>query len=156
MARIGRVRERRGLLERERVRDRDEPPLGRADELGERPAASRIQVREDAIAGTEAGHALADGLDDAGDVDPDAMIPRRADPDEQADEGRAWLDPVEIRPVDGGDVDPDQDLSIRRNRRIDLFDPNDLGSAVAIENGRLHASRGSNTTTAVSVGRRVA
>ena len=49
---------------------------GAADVLREGAQRLAEQVREDAIAGLEPGHARPDRLDDAGDVDPDSMVAR--------------------------------------------------------------------------------
>jgi hypothetical protein len=57
---------------------------------------------------------------------PAASIPTRwlrgaRTPEEEPDELGTRLDPVEIRPVDGRDVDANEDLAIARDRRLGLL-----------------------------------
>ncbi len=67
------------VLERHPGRHRLERLLPRAHELGERAAAPDVceQVSEDLVARLEPGRGCTHGLDDAGDVDPHAVVPRR-------------------------------------------------------------------------------
>jgi hypothetical protein len=77
-----RVRQRRGGLEVQTVRDRQEGLLGRADQLGEGTLAGREQVGVDAIAGAEPGDVPSDRLDDAGNVRAEPNVPRSAQAEE--------------------------------------------------------------------------
>ena len=49
-----------------------------ADVLGEGALSEREQVAEDLVARPEPGHPRTDALDDAGDIESEAMVPRRA------------------------------------------------------------------------------
>ena len=62
------MRQGRRGLEVDPVRDRQERPFRRGDELGERSLAERKEVGEDAVAGFESRHVGADRLDRPGNV----------------------------------------------------------------------------------------
>ena len=71
------MREGRRLLERHARRHRRERPFRGGDVLGEGALPEREQVPEDLVARPEPGHPRTDALDDAGDIESEAMVPRR-------------------------------------------------------------------------------
>ena len=108
----GRMWERGGLLEGHAGRHRLEGPLRRADVLGEGALPEGEEVREDLVTRREPGDGRANGLDDARDIDAEAMVPRCAQPHEEADERRPGREPVEIGAVHRCRSDADQHLVI--------------------------------------------
>ena len=136
------VRKRGRVVERHARRQQLESLLPSAHVLGEGASmlAVREQVREDRVARLEAGHARPDRLDDAGDVDPDAMVPRRAEPDEQPGERGSRAEAVEVGPVHGRRTDADEDLVVVRDRNRDVPELHDVERSVALLNGSLHRS----------------
>ena len=139
-----RVRQRCGVREGHPVRERLERPLRGADELGECAHPVAEQVGEDGVAEPEPGHVRPDRLDDPRGIEADPRVPRPAQPDEQPDEARLRVDPVEVAAVDGRGTDADEDLVAvgLRDRQVAKLDH--LGAAVAIADGGAHqAGRGS-------------
>ena len=62
----------------------------------------------------------------------------RSDADEEPDELRTWLDAVEVGPIDGCRVDPDEDLALPGGRDVDLLDADDVRFPIPISNSGLH------------------
>ncbi len=135
-----RMRKGGGFLEGHAGRHRLERLLRCADVFGESALPKREQVGEDLVARPESRHARSDGLDDAGDIDSDAMVPRRTEAHEQAGERRPGRETVEIGPVDGRRAHADEHLVVRGNGTIDLREVNDVGRAVSVPDSRLHAT----------------
>ena len=75
----------------------------------------------------EARHAGSNGLDDAGNVDPDAMVPRCTQPREESRERRSRLHAVEVGPVDGRGSNADEHLAVRGHRTLDIPQLHDIG-----------------------------
>ncbi len=128
----------RCVVERHAVGDRLELRFRGDGVLGE--CAERIaeQVREDAVPGFEACRSRADRLDDSRDIDPDAVVPRPAKPEEEPDELRSRLDPIKVGAVHRGCHDADQDLALTGLRLPHLFDADDVRRPVAIADGGFH------------------
>jgi hypothetical protein len=95
-------------------------------------------VAEDLVTRSKPGNAGANRLDDAGDIQSDAMVPRCAEPDEEAYEARPRTQAVEIRSVDGCGSDPDQHSVVRGHRTVDVREADDIGRAVPILDRGLH------------------
>ena len=91
-----------------------------ADVLGEGALAEGEQVGEHLVAGLEPGCCWPDGLDDARDIDSDAMIPGCAQPQEEASEAGSRTESVEVRPVYRSRTHSNKDLVARRIRAVDL------------------------------------
>jgi hypothetical protein len=100
------------------ARYRFERPLPGAGVLGEGAHAVGVQVGEHLVARPKPGHGRSDDLHDARDIQPEAVVPRRAHPDEEAHEGRLGCQSVEIRPVHGRGMDPHEHLVVRRRRTV--------------------------------------
>ncbi len=141
-----RVRQGGGVLERQVVWHQLEGLLLRSDELREGALAVREQVREDPVAGFEPGRPRPDGLDDAGDIDAHAGLPRGAQADDRAHETRPRTEAVEVGAVDRRSLDADQHLAVRGHGTFDLCDADDLGRAVALLDRSLHRSLCSGST----------
>ena len=112
--------------------------LGCARVLSKSAERLTEQVGEDAIAGFEPGHTGSDGLDGPGDIDAESVDAWRSDADEEPDELRTRLDAVEVGPIDGCRVDPDEDLALPGGRDVDLLDADDVRFPIPISNGGLH------------------
>jgi len=135
----GRVRKRGRLLERHAGRHRLERPLRRAHVLGEAALSADEHVPEDLVTGLQLGDAGSDRLDDAGGIDADAVVPRRAEAHEKADEARPRRQAVEVGSVDRCGSDADQHLVLGRDRNVDVPELHDIGRTVSVSKGRLHA-----------------
>ena len=127
-----------GVLERDALGDEFDRPLPDADVLGEGPLALAVEVPEDRVPRPEPGDRRSHGFHDAGHVDADPRVPRCPDAQEQPDEGRPWLDPVEVGPVDRRVADADEDLVVARLRSVELHELHDLGAAVPGPDGGAH------------------
>lgn len=126
------------LLEVHPRRHRRERALGRAHVLGEGARAECEQVAEDLVTRSEPGDRRPDRLDDPGDVQPDTMVPRCAQPHEEAGEGRPRAEGVEIGSVDGCGSDADEHLIGRGDGEVDISQLHDVGRAVSVPNSGLH------------------
>ena len=134
------MRKGRRILERHAVGDQLECPLRSACVLGEGAGPEREHVAEYAVTWFEPGDGRADGLNDAGDIDPDGVVPWGANADDQAGEGGSRTEAIEVGPIDGGGFDSDERLVASRDRHVDVLDADDLGWTVAIPDGGLHDS----------------
>ena len=90
------MRERGRLLERHPGRHRREGLLRRADVLCKGALTEGEQVGEDLVTRLESGHIGPCGFDDTGHVQPEATVPRPAQPVEQADELPSRTQAVEV------------------------------------------------------------
>ena len=135
------MRQCRGILEREQVRDGRERTLRRADVVRERALSEQEQVGEHPVSGSKPRDARADRLDHTGDIEPQAMVPRRADADDQAGETGARPETIEVGPVDGRGDDSNEHLVVASRGAIDIADLHDIDRSVSLPDGGAHEHR---------------
>ena len=102
--------------------------------MGPEPAGS-----EDLVADAERSNRGADGLDLAGEVDPERSPSRPTKSGDQPPEDRTGGAGVRVGLADGRGTDPDQDLVVFRNGPLDLLDPEHIRRPVAVLDDGFHA-----------------
>src|SRR2546423_13720436 len=146
------MRQGRRLIERHRGGDRQERLFWRRHVLREGRLTEVEQVAEGTVSGFEPRDVRADGLDDAGDIQPQPGTSGPADAEEEPRKLPAWIEAVEVGPVHRRGVNADEHLALFRARAVDLADFDHARRSVSVAGGGLHwlGVRGSRTTMAVS------
>jgi hypothetical protein len=116
----------RGLLERQAARLRPQAVLGGRHGLGEGP----VPRPEDLVAGLEARHVAAGGLDLPGQVGAPDAAP--GIPHQRGDEVRQPPHEVPVGGVDRGRADPHEHTVVAGGRLLDLPELENLGRAVSV------------------------
>ncbi len=103
------------------------------------PSQPRPTRAEDVVTDRELRDCRTDGFDFPRHLVAENPVLRPQEAGHEAPEKRLRRSTVAVRPVDGGGVDPDEDLVLRRDGLFDVGEVEYVGRAIPLVHNRSHA-----------------